>query len=63
MDESPMSSHQPILAVSRLLPARRVDLLVDYPGHRSLLRLLRAVVLGHEAAIAVALAMGDAIGW
>jgi hypothetical protein len=61
-DEPLMSSHQPILAVPRLLPARRVDLLVDYPDHRSLLRLLRAVVLDPEVAIAATLTMGGAIG-
>jgi hypothetical protein len=57
-----MSSHQPILSVPRLLPARGTALLVDYSAHRTLPRLLRAVVL-HEAAIAVASTMGGANGW
>jgi hypothetical protein len=58
-----MSSHQRILAVPHLLPARRVDLLVESPDHRSPPRLLRAVLVDHAAAIAVASTIGGANGW
>jgi hypothetical protein len=46
-----------------LLPARCIAFLVDYPAHRSPPRLLSAVVVDQEVALAVALTMGGAIGW